>query len=182
MLAVVIAAALSPNTGVVQAQTNAQYNQSPSSTVSPYLYVGIGVAVALAALLVALLLMGRRRRRPPSPPPPQLWQGGPSAPTTAAAVAPPPPSPPPPSPPPPAAHPAYLETPEDVGQAAPTGPIVGTGVGAGAAAGAGAEAEPDIDSLMAELDKISGEILKRAPKKGPGSVPADEGTGAAGNR
>ncbi len=181
MLAVVIAAALSPNTGVVQAQTNAQYNQSPSSTVSPYLYVGIGVAVALAALLVALLLMGRRRRRPPSPPPPQLWQGGPSAPASAAAVAPPPPSPPPASPPPPAAGPAYLETPEDVGQAAQAGPIVGAGVGAGAA-GAGAEAEPDIDSLMAELDKISGEILKRAPKKGAGSVPADEGAGATGNR
>jgi len=27
-------------------------------------------------------------------------------------------------------------------------------------------AEPDIDSLMSELDKISGEILKRQPKKG----------------
>ncbi len=92
MLAIVIAAALSPNTGVVQAQTNSQYNQSPSSPVSPYLYVGIGVAVALAALLVALLLMGRRRRRPPAP---QAWHGGPSAPAgaVAGAVAAPPPAP-----------------------------------------------------------------------------------------
>ena len=45
----------------------------------------------------------------------------------------------------------------------------------GAAAGAGAESEPDIDSLMAELDKISGEILKRTPKKGAQSA-ADEDT------
>ncbi len=39
---------------------------------------------------------------------------------------------------------------------------------AGGAAGAAGEAEPDIDSLMAELDKISGEILKKAPKPGSG--------------
>jgi archaellum component FlaC len=39
---------------------------------------------------------------------------------------------------------------------------------------AAAEADPDIDSLMAELDKISGEILKKAPKTGSG------GSGAAG--
>ncbi len=30
---------------------------------------------------------------------------------------------------------------------------------------ADADSEPDIDSLMAELDKISSEILKRTPKK-----------------
>jgi hypothetical protein len=57
----------------------------------------------------------------------------------------------------------YVETPEDVGSAPPT---LGTPPGAPAAAsGAKPEAEPDIDSLMAELDKISGEILKRTPKK-----------------
>jgi hypothetical protein len=45
---------------------------------------------------------------------------------------------------------------------------------AGGAAGAAAGApEPDIDSLMAELDKISGEILKKAPK------PGASGSGAA---
>jgi hypothetical protein len=51
-------------------------------------------------------------------------------------------------------------------------PAAPAGAAAGAAAGAGAaEAEPDIDSLMAELDKISGEILKRAPKKGAEKPP-----------
>jgi len=48
-------------------------------------------------------------------------------------------------------------------------------VAAPAAAATAGEAEPDIDSLMAELDKISGEILKKPPKKGAGS----QGTDAA---
>ncbi len=44
------------------------------------------------------------------------------------------------------------------------------------AGAAGESAEPDIDSLMAELDRISGEILKRAPKKGtaPATEPTEE--------
>ena len=42
MLSVVLAAGLAPNTGVVQAQSNTQYNQSPSSSgVSPWLYAAI---------------------------------------------------------------------------------------------------------------------------------------------
>ena len=170
MLAVVIASALTPNVGVVQAQTNNQY-VSPGNTnplLSPFVLGGI-VAVILAAILVALLLM-RRRRRPPAAaqPPMQAWKGG-GGPGGAAAV--PPPSTP--VTPPPAAAPAYLETPEDVGQAPPT---VAVPRGAAAAPAAAEEAEPDIDSLMAELDKISGEILKRAPKKGqPPAQPPDEG-------
>lgn len=169
MLAVVIAAAISPNLGAVPAQTNNQYGQGGSSGLSPWLVGGIVAAVVVAALALAFLFL-RRRRRPPATPtaPVQPWQGGPGP----AAAPPVPPTPPPAAPLPPPAAPAYLETPEDVGQAPPTIPPA---KGA-AAAGTAAEAEPDIDSLMAELDKISGEILKRAPKKGapPPTEPAEE--------
>jgi hypothetical protein len=178
MLAVVVAAGLSPNVGVVQAQTNGQYNQSPSSGLALWEYAAIA-AVAIAALLALALLLMRRRRRPPpaAPAPPmQAWEGGPAG----GAAAPPPPPAAAPSPPP--APPAYLETPEDVGHAPPAVPVSKEAAVAGAAAGAagtgaaaGAAGEPDIDSLMAELDKISGEILKRAPKKG--TPPANETAG-----
>jgi hypothetical protein len=164
MLAVVVAAALSPNVGVVQAQTNSNYNQSPSSGVPWWEYAAIGGIVA-AALVVALAVLFTRRRRPPAaaPPPMEAWQGGPSGPSAPSAPAAPPP--------PPAAAPAYLETPEDVGHAPPAVPVSKAAAGAAGGAAAG-EAEPDIDSLMAELDKISGEILKRAPKKGS-STPSE---------
>jgi hypothetical protein len=167
MLAVVVAAGLTPNTGVVQAATNTPYNQPSSSGVSPWVYLGIAAFVILAGLLLALFLM--RRRRPPSTAPPptlQTWQEGPAP-------------PPPPGGAPPSAAPAYLETPEDVSRVPPV--VAGAGVPAGAGTAAAAGGEPDIDSLMAELDKISGEILKRAPKKSPGSKAGeeiDEGTSA----
>jgi len=168
MLAVVVAAGLAPNTGLVQAQTNSPYSQPASSGVSPYLYLGAAL-IAIAAIILALLLLTRRRRPPPSTAPPvQAWQEGPAGPSA-------------PAPPPPGAAPAYLETPEDVGHAPPIVPaaVGGAGVAGGAAAGAAAGgAEPDIDSLMAELDKISGEILKRQPKKGDptSSESTEEGT------
>ncbi len=41
------------------------------------------------------------------------------------------------------------------------------------------EAEPDIDTLMAELEKISGDILKQKPKKRNGSPPT--GTSGGGS-
>jgi type IV secretory pathway VirB10-like protein len=177
MLAVVVAAGLTPNAGLVQAQSNSQYNQSPSSSgLSPWVWGAIAI-VAVAVILLAALIALRRRRPPAAAPPPPMaaWQAGPSAPTAPAA-----PPAPPAAPPPPAAAPAYLETPEDVGVPPPSVPVskvAAAGAGAAAAGAAGAvEAEPDIDSLMAELDKISGEILKRAPKKGSGTQaePTDE--------
>ena len=183
MLAVVIAAAFVPNTGIVQAQSSTDYSHPSSSTVSPWVYLGIAAAVIVAGLLVALLLLSRRRRPPPSKAAPvQPWQGGPPAGAGGAAPAAPPAAPPTP----PGAAPAYLETPEDVGHAPPAVPVskagVAAGAGAGAAAGtaaaAGGEAEPDIDSLMAELDKISSEILKRAPKKGAQQPPTEPPGGA----
>ncbi|MGC2790146.1 MAG: hypothetical protein WA547_08895, partial [Thermoplasmata archaeon] len=82
----------------------------------------------------------------------------------------------------PAPAPPYLETADDVAGMPPPAPTPAPAVPAavvvagGAAVGAGAGAvaadadEPDIDSLMAELDKISGEILKR-PKNAAAKKP-----------
>jgi len=173
MLAVVIAAALVPNAGTVAAAPTTDYGQSPSSSPSipAWEYASIGAIVVLG-LLVGLFVVMRRRRRPP----PESWQGpsGPSsgAPPSGAMTS--APSPPPPEEP---AAASYVEMPEDVGSPPPA---LGTPP-ASAAAGAPSEAEPDIDSLMAELDKISGEILKRTPKKGaPPSSPDDADDGPTG--
>jgi hypothetical protein len=67
---------------------------------------------------------------------------------------------------------AYVETPEDVSAAPPSEAVAGVAAGGAAAAAT----EPDIDSLMAELDKISGEILTRGtpPKKPPTTDLPDE--------
>ncbi len=158
MLGTVIAAALSPNVGLVQAQVTAQYG-TPAATTTPFPWWIVGVIIALiAALVLAYLLVGRRRR----PPKGSQAPAGAAGPPSGASGGPPPP-------PPPAAHP-YIETPEDVGAAMPTVGMGATaGAGAGAAAG-GATQEPDIDALMAELDKISGEILKKPPKGGAGTT------------
>ena len=159
MLAILVAAALSPNTGAVSAQSNCQYGSCPASSPAfPWWIVAVVVAVVVVALLALLFVM--RARRPPT-------SGGTLTPWSAGS---PPPGASPPSSPP-AAAPAYLETAEDVGHAPPavSVPAAGAAAGGAAAGTAAAEGEPDIDSLMAELDKISGEILKRAPKKGGGS-------------
>jgi hypothetical protein len=168
MLAVVVAAGLTPNTGIVQAQTNSEYGQPASSGLSPWAYLAAAAVAIVAALLLALFLM-RRRRPPPAAtaPPVQAWQSGPGAGG--------PPTTPPTPPPPPGVVPAYLETPADVGHAPPPVPAtVGTAAGTATAPGAvSGGAGPDIDSLMAELDKISGEILKRGSK----NAGAGKGTG-----
>lgn len=149
MLAVVISAALAPNTGAVPAQSSCQYgNCAQPQTISPYVYAAIGVVVVLAALLATLFLMRRRR-------------GGGAA---RFAEAPPPPPPPPPEgevysegmeglPP---VQPEYMEPPVEAVAGAEVLPPAGPPPGAG---------EADIDSLMDELDKISGEILKKGPAK-----------------
>jgi len=167
MLAVVVAAGMTPNTGVVAAASNCSYNQcsSSSSSVPTWEIATIGAVIVLA-LLAGLFVLMRRRRRPPT---------AAVAPAAAMGGAPPSGGPAPPNGGTeeaatgiPAAE--YVETPEDVGSAPPT---LGAPPGAAPAAGAKAEAEPDIDSLMAELDKISGEILKR-PKTGDKSPPPEE--------
>jgi len=169
MLATLVAAALSPNIGAVPAQSNCQYTTCTSGTSTPFPWWIVGViAVIVVALLAAYLTFGRRRppsgggKGPAAWEPPAGASAGGAAPTEGPTT--------PASPAAPAGGeagaPPYLETPEDVGAVLPA---VGAGAAGGAAAGtaaAGAEEEPDIDSLMAELDKISGEILKKAPKTG----------------
>jgi hypothetical protein len=152
MLAVVLAAALGPATGTVAASANCTYGTCPDNGPSALTW-GLGALLAAVILIVALAIILQRRRGPP--------------PAAAGGVA--PWAGTPPESPAPAEAPPYMETPDDVAAAA----VVG-----GAAVGAAAAAEPgDIDSLMGELDRISGEILKRGPgKKGPptGGSEADE--------
>jgi hypothetical protein len=172
LLALLVAAGLSPNTGAISASTNCGiYNNCPSSSPAfPWWIVAVVVLLVVAALIAALVLM-RRRRPPAAGAPVQPWQGAPATPPAGGA-------------PPGATSPSYLETPEDVGTALPDAGLIAAGAaGAGAAAGAAAsedaaEGEPDIDSLMAELDKISGEILKRPAKKSPD----EENAGGSGDQ
>lgn len=160
MLAVVVAAALGPATGTVAAAANCQYGTCPSSGPSALTW-GIGALLAAVILLVALAVILQRRRGGGSPPSGSVtpWSG--TAPESPA----------------PAEAPPYLESPDDVGT------TVAGGAAAGGASGAAASSEPaDIDSLMGELDRISGEILKRGPgKKGPPSGGSDADSSASDN-
>jgi len=161
MLAVIVAAGLSPGVVATSESAGCAYNQCPAGTSVPWWAIGAIVALVLVGLIAAVLLL--RRRRPGGPGPTAAEAGAVAQPPSGATGLPPsgatgqPPSgaavPPPP----------YLETPEDV--ATPPPPLPAPPPAPPAAPPAGAEAEPDIDSLMAELDKISGEILKRAPKR-----------------
>ncbi len=72
MLAVVVAAGLSPNAGIVQASSNCTYGSCPSSSPFPLWGIASAIAAVLVALLLAFLLI-RRRRRPGQPP--SEWQG-----------------------------------------------------------------------------------------------------------
>jgi hypothetical protein len=190
MLVVVLAAALTPNFGSVAAQSSCPYGNctSGSGSAFPWTWLFVGLAIIIAAIILALLLISRRRRNPPAAT--QPWVpggaggaggtggagGGPGSPpstgttgatgTGSGTVG--------------GAAPAYVETASDVG----TVPAAAAGAGAGAAGGAAAgyaegsaAGGGDIDSLMAELEKISGEILKKgqSPKKGNG----DSGTSTA---
>ena len=157
MLAVVLAAGLTPNAGTVQAQSTCPYGGcSTPSSVPVWEYVSILVVIAAGAIVALLFLM--RRRRPPRPTQVTPWAAG----AAGGAAAPAGPVPP------------YLETPEDVGHAPPsvTPPVAPAAPAEGA--GEGAESGSDIDSLMAELDKISTEILKKAPKKGAGGSETED--------
>jgi len=78
-----------------------------------------------------------------------------------------------------AAAPAYLETPEDVGQAPPIiVPVMVRGPAARptppAAPPESGGAESDIAALMAELDKLSGEVQKKTQRPGGGGENAQD--------
>jgi hypothetical protein len=185
MLATVVAAALSPNIGAIPAQTSCQYSTCSSGTSTPFPWWIVGViAVIVVALIAAYLVFGRKKPPTKGGSGPSAWEppAGAAGGGAAAAGSTAPPTPP-------STAPAYaggptasyLETPEDVGAVLPaTAAGAAGGAAAGAAAGnsANGEEEPDIDSLMAELDKISGEILKKAPKTGTnGAETAADATG-----
>jgi hypothetical protein len=133
--------------------TSAVTVTSPSSSSSwPWIYTAaIIIGVLVLAIIVSAAVL-TRRRRPHAAPPMQAWQEEPAPPTGVGPSSP---------------TAAYLETPEDIGQVSREG--IPAGVGGAAAAvnvPAAGSAEPDIDALMAELDRISGEILKNPSKKG----------------
>jgi hypothetical protein len=162
MLGLVLAAALGPATGTVAASASCQYGTCASNGPSALTW-GLGALLAAVILIVALAVILQRRRGGPPP------SGGAGVAAWSGTA---------PESPAPAEAPPYLESPDDVGAA--TGAAA---AGAGAAAGAAAAAEPgDIDSLMGELDRISGEILKRGPgKKGPSTDGADAEEAASDN-
>ncbi len=119
--------------------------------------VSTGTIEAIIALLAAVaiilgVLIFRDRRRGNRPPPPEWADAGATAaaaPVAAGGAA------------------SYTEGPEDVSVPPPEVPV--TPPASGSATGEG-----DIDSLMAELDRISGEILKSGPpKKGTGGAASD---------
>jgi hypothetical protein len=179
MLVVVILAALAPNTGTVRADTTCQYGNCATTTPTPiWAYIAVVAIILVAAILAALLILRQRRKRPPAAAAP--WaetEAGAGGAGIAAGVE----GPYGPEPEAPAA-PSYLEGPEDVAADSTMQPpparaasraAVGGAVAGEAAAGGAASDEASIDSLMDELDRISGEILKKDQRgKGP---PSSEG-------
>ncbi len=188
MLAVIIAAALSPSAGLVKAQTNTQYGSggsTPDNTLTYTLIALLAVIVAVAALLLAVVV--RRRRRGGGPQTMSTWEGGTgpepptegSGPEMGVAMAPPTgaaeyyegTSPPPP--PSGGAAPDWVEE----RPPPPLPPAAGAATAEEIPAG-----EPDIDRLMAELDQISDDILKKGSgRKGSGAAePTDTEAGESG--
>ncbi len=202
-LGALIGGALAATAGPVVAQSNCQYTSC--STTSPgvptWVWASIA-AIVIAALVAALLIFQheRRRRKPPAGPPEgsETEPDGSGASVAGGPEATPPPgaagealagsglgaagaavvSSTDPGPGAAAGAPDYVEGPEDVGgpTAVMATPSPATAAAAPAAAGAAdAAEEPNIDDLMDELDRISGEILKkdaRPPKGGGNSGPS----------
>jgi hypothetical protein len=170
MFAVVALAAFGPATGVVLASSSCNYGTCTSAEPGPLTWA-LGIIVAAIILLIAAaVILQRRRGRPPSsgvaayegPTPPGGAAGGPESPATAEGA-------------------PYLETAEDVGVMGGGVAIAGAAAGGAAAGAAGEEAPGDIDSLMGELDRISGEILKRGPGKKPPTGGAEDEAATGGS-
>ncbi len=166
MLLVVVAAALTPNFGTVSAQSSCPYGNCTSGSGSsfPWTELFLALAVILAALILAMLAVYYRRRKPPAGDdrmfrealalreatrllrlPRERPEIGSSA---------------------EAGH-YHLEPVEFFGTIPPAFREDGTGTTAAWAkttsyvVGSGG-VESDLDSILAEIDKISGEILKRS--------------------
>lgn len=155
MLLVILAAALAPNTGAISADSSCQYGNCTQSNpgIPIWLWGAIG-GIILAAVLAAVFLLYFRRRRGGASTAGRIEsEMGPTAGAAAGTEA--------------AEMPAYMETESDIGAA----PAVLPPAGAGAPAPAAGE-EPNIDSLMDELDRISGEMQKKESRpRGPNPPP-----------
>jgi hypothetical protein len=164
MLFVILTAALTPDFGTVAAQSSCPYGNCTSGSGSsfPWISVFVALAVILAAIILALLAIYYRRRTPPPPQPAgPAVAGGTEGGST---------------PPPPAgtngteeaasSSPTYAEAARYFG-------ITGSGVeavqtrnpiswmGTSAHAHGPTDVGAELDSIMAEIEQISGEILKR---------------------
>jgi hypothetical protein len=188
LLALVGAAVVLPNSSAFAAQTTCQYGvcQTTGGTLDPTARVVLGVIVVVAIALVALLFLRRRRG---GAPPEAEGASGPSAAalgypagSAAAEGAPEGPAFPEAAPGLEEAAP-YVESPHDVGVPPPAAepgssvpPALGTEEAEAAEAAAAGMAVPDdegdIDKLMAELDRISGEIASKKAALGGRKPPA----------
>lgn len=165
MLMVLIAAALTPDFGTVAAQSSCPYGNCTSGSGSsfPWISVFVALAVILAAIILAMLVIYYRRRNPP---PPQAV--GSTGVVSADGGG----TPPPPSTESLGAYEgvsssgSYAEAARYFGispngtqavQADVPGSWSGNPVYADGRSNVGAE----LDSILAEIEQISGEILKR---------------------
>jgi hypothetical protein len=176
LLIALLSAALLPSLGVVSADTSCvNYTCTTSSPATPlWAWAAIGVIVVLAILSTAFLLMRRKGGRPPAEPYNGPSEGAAGATMAGGAAAAAPDEAPAPDEAAPAAPSAeYIEQPEDtaVPPAVLPAAAAATGAAAGAAAGTAAD-DTNIDALMDELDKISGEILKK-DQRTKGNASAD---------
>jgi hypothetical protein len=155
MLAVVVAAVLTTNSGGVQAQTSSQPLSSASFS---WTNAGLAALVVVPGGLLALFLWGRPRPSATRRPTMQLAQEGSNPPSgplgTAASQA-----------PATTAAAAHRETARDAGHVSPAVPVAATGA-AGAVpvegvAATGKKTGSHIGWLMAEIDEVYRERAKR---------------------
>jgi hypothetical protein len=162
VIAGVVLLALLPNTGAIPASSTCSYGSCPSTApatpISWYILLAVLIIVAVA---LGVLLLLRRRNPPTAAASVEPWSGPTAGAATGGATAGATDGATLPTDGGPAA--AYIESDSDVAQPHPEV----ADAAAGAAAGGAAEGGGDIDSLMQELDKISGEILQRGKPKTP---------------
>jgi hypothetical protein len=158
MLAVVIAAVLTPDAGV-QAPAS---SQPSSSSVSLWVYLGVAVVVVvLSGLLLTLFLLRRPRQSAASPramPPSQEGSASSSSPLGAA----------PSQAPVATAASAYKGAAQDWGPVPPTASVEATQAAGAVADGGGAEAGKKSDTrrvwLMAQIDESYRKMAERDPR------------------
>ena len=167
MLAVILAAALTPNSGSVAAQSSCPYGDCTSGSGSgfPWISVFVALAVILAAIILAMLVLYYRRRSPP-PPPPEGGAGNADNSTTDAS-APPPSSSTVGSEESTSSNPSYIEAAQyfgipPLGSPATTAWPSQTWTGMAATPGTREALAAEVDSVVMEIDILSSEMLKRS--------------------